>query len=160
MVSRKKLRKKSLFENPRYWYHISTTLNRSRHYLTPWDNSKGFNRNPCVPDVKRSCVAPSVAHCLTAVPYPLGEKFVVYRTEQKVKATQAKDVFDCVVTLEGWIQKPTMFIRIGTLSLSYVAQEEGVNIISEAASGDSIRQSGKVLKWWQRKKVERYIKQT
>lgn len=160
MASRKKLRKKSLFENPRYWYHISTTLNRKRHYLTPWDNCnpKCFNRNPCEPDEKRTCVAPSVEHCLTAVPYSPGEKFSVYRTAHKVKAKFAAGVYDSNVTLEGWIQTPMMFVKIGTLSLPYVAQETGVNIIDEAASGSDPRQSGKVLKWWQRRKLNRYIK--
>ena len=157
MVSRKKLRKKSLFENPRYWYHISTTLNRKRHYLTPWDNSKGFNRNPCEPDVKRTCVAPSVAHCLTAVPYSPGEKFTIYRTARKVKAKFAAGVYDSNVTLEGWIQTPMMFVKVGTLSLPYVAQQEG-SVIDEAASGSDPRQSGKVLKWWQRSHLEKHIK--
>lgn len=157
MVSRKKLRKKSLFENPRYWYHISTTLNRKRHYLTPWDNSKGFNRNPCEPDVKRTCVAPSVPHCLTAVPYSPGEKFTIYRTAHKVKAKFAAGVYDANVTLEGWIQTPMMFVKVGTLSLPYVAQQEG-NVIDEAASGSDPRQSGKVLKWWQRRHLEKHIK--
>jgi len=158
MVSRKPLRKKSLFENPRYWYHISTTLSRKRHYLSPWDNSKGFNRNPREPDVKRTCVAPSVAHCLAAVPYSPGEKFVVYRTARKTRVTPAKDVFDEEVTLEGWVQVPMLFVRIGRLSLPYVEAMEGNDIIEEAASGNRLRQSRKVLKWWQRRKMNHYIK--
>src|SRR5574343_174871 len=117
MASRKTSQKKSLYENPRYWYHISTTLKRKRHYLTPWDNSKGFNRSSSEPDVKRTCVAPSVAHCLTAVPYCSGEKYIVYRTAHKVKATLPNGVYDAGVTMEGWIQHPMMFVRVGSLSL-------------------------------------------
>lgn len=158
MASRKQLRKKSLFENPRYWYHISTTLTNKREYLKPWDNSKGFNRSSAEPDVKRTCVGPSVAHCLTAVPYSPGEKYIVYRTAQKVKATKAQGVYDSNVTREGWIQTPMLFVRIGTLSLSKVSRKVGGHIIDECASGSDTRVTGKVLKWWQRQKVDHYIK--
>lgn len=158
MASRKLLRKKSLFEHPRYWYHISTTLNRKRHYLTPWDNSKGFNRSSAEPDVKRTCVGPSIAHCLTAVPYTPGEKYVVYRTAHKVKATEAKGVYDANVTLEGWIQHPMMFVRIGTLSLTSLSREINKPIIDECASGDDTRRTGRVLAWWKRCNLKRRIK--
>ena len=158
MVSRKQPRKRSLFENPRYWYHISTTLKHKREYLTPWDNSKGFNRSSSEPDVKRTCVGPSVAHCFTAVPYCSGEKYIIYRTAQKVKATQARGVYDASVTQEGWIQTPTMFVRIGTLSLRSMTKQMGTSIIDECASGSDTRWTGKVLAWWKRQKLYLYIK--
>ena len=160
MASRKLLRKKSLFENPRYWYHISTTLKHKREYLTPWDNSKGFNRSSSEPDVKRTCVGPSVAHCFTAVPYCSGEKYIIYRTAQKIKATQARGVYDANVTCEGWIQTPTMFVRIGTLSLRSMTKQIGTTIIDECASGSDTRYTGRVLAWWKRQKVNRFIKRT
>jgi len=160
MASRKPIRKKSLFENPRYWYHISSTLTKRREYLTPWDNSKGFNRSSGEPDVKRTCVAPSVPHCFAAVPYYPGDKFSIYRTARKVRATPADDVWDAHITLEGWIQTPMMFVRVGTISLPHLAKTENVNIINEAASDNSLRQIGKVLAWWQRRKLSRYIKST
>ena len=158
MASQKPLRKRSLFENPRYWYHISTTLTKKREYLTPWDNSKGFNRSSAEPDVKRTCVGPSVAHCLTAVPYSPGEKYILYRTAQKVKANEAKGVYDANVTLEGWIQTPMMFVRIGTLSLRSMTKRLGTSIIDECASGSDTRWTGKVLAWWKRQKLYLYIK--
>lgn len=160
MASRKLLRKKSLFENPRYWYHISTTLTHKREYLTPWDNSKGFNRSSAEPDVKRTCVGPSVAHCFTAVPYSPGEKYIIYRTAQKVKAKKADGVYDASVTCEGWIQTPMMFVRIGTLSLRSMSRKIGRDLIEECASGgnDTLCCNGKVLAWWKRQKVDQYIK--
>jgi|ERR1035437_605087 hypothetical protein len=160
MASQKPLRKRSLFENPRYWYHISTTLKHNREYLTPWDNSKGFNRSPSEPDVKRTCVGPSIAHCFTAVPYCSGEKYIIYRTAQKVKATPARDVYDANVTCEGWIQTPMMFVRIGTLSLRSMTNKIGISITDECASGDDTRRTGKVLAWWKRQKLYLYIKRT
>jgi hypothetical protein len=159
MASQKPLRKKSLFENPRYWYHISTTLKHKREYLTPWDNSKGFNRSSSEPDVKRTCVGPTVAHCFAAVPYCSGEKYIIYRTAQKVKATQARGVYDANVTCEGWIQTPSMFVRIGTLSLRSMTKKIGKGIIDECASGSDTRWTGKVLAWWKRQPLYLYIKQ-
>ena len=158
MASRKKLRKRYLFENPRYWYHISTTLTHKREYLTPWDNSKGFNRSSAEPDVKRTCVGPSIAHCFTAVPYSPGEKYIIYRTAQKVKAKKADGVYDASVTCEGWIQTPMMFMRIGTLSLRSMTKQIGTTIIDECASGSDTRWTGKVLAWWKRQKLYLYIK--
>jgi hypothetical protein len=158
MTKQKQSRKRSIYASPRYWYHISSTLSDKKVYLTPWDNSKGFNRAYNEPDVHRTCVAPSVAHCLTAVPYCPGDKYVVYRTARKVKANETHEVFDASVTQEGWIQKPCMFVRLGTFTLKQVEAGEGKFIIEEAASGNDIRQSGKVLAWWKRSHVRRYIK--
>jgi hypothetical protein len=152
--------KRSIFATPRYWYHISSTLSDKKVYLKPWDNSKGFNRACSEPDVPRTCVAPSVEHCLTAVPYCPGDKYVVYRTYRKTKATETHGVFDASVTREGWIQKPCMFVKIGTLTLRHVADGEGVNIKAEAASGDDTRTSGRLLAWWKRRHLRKYIKRS
>lgn len=158
MASRKLLRKKSLFENPRYWYHISSTLTDKRVYLKPWDNSGGFNRGSDEPDVHQTCVAPSVEKCLTALPYGPEDEYIIYRTYHKTKATKAYDVFDCSVTQEGWIQQPCMFVKLGTLTFRHVAEGECVNIIDEAASSREVSQSEKVLKWWQRCHLNKHIK--
>lgn len=109
------------------------------------------------PNIKRICVAPSVEHCLTAVPYYPGEKFSIYRTEKPVKASPATDVFDANITLEGWIQTPTLFTKIGTLSLPDVNDQE---IIDEAAAGGSPKRSSAVLRWWQKRKLKQYIKKS
>jgi hypothetical protein len=53
-----------------------------------------------------------------------------------------------------------MFVKLGTLTLKHVAKGESVNIIDEAASGSDTRQSGKVLAWWKRRHLSRYIKGT
>ena len=160
MTAKKPSRKRSIFKTPRYWYHVSSTLSDKKVYLKPWDNSKGFNRTNNEPDVPRICVAPSVEHCLTAIPYYPGDKYVIYRTARKIKATQAHGVFDASVTKEGWIEKPCMFVRVGTLSLPQVSEGEGKDIICETASGDDIRQCGKVLAWWKRSYLRKYIKRS
>lgn len=157
----KSLSKKSIYNKKRYWYHISTTLKRKQVRLIPWDNYQGFNRAWSEPNDKRICVAPTVAHCLTAVPYCPGNKYEIYRTKTPVKANPPTDIFDAKVTLEGWLQTPTVFVKIGSLRLEDVENGENVyHLITEAASGNQSRLSGKVLAWWKRRNLKKYIKRT
>lgn len=150
---------KSIYDDKRYWYHISNTLTKKQCKLIPWNNSQGMNRSDDEPDGKRICVAPSIAHCLTAVPYCLSEFYVVYRTKELVKAYKPHGVFDARITLEGWIKRPTIFINIGTLDLDDVEVGEKLkNVIKESASSGEPRYSGRVLKWWQKINPEKYIK--
>lgn len=160
MTTQRRSRKRSIYASPRYWYHISSTLSDKKVHLKPWDNSKGFNRASNEPDVERTCVAPSIPHCLTAIPYCPGDKYAVYRTQEKVKANEPHGVFDASVTKEGWIQEPCTFIRIGYLTLKHVEAGENKFIIEENASGDDTRQSGKVLAWWKRSHIKKYIKRS
>jgi hypothetical protein len=160
MATKKHMRKKCIHETPRYWYHISTTLTAKRVYLAPRDNRRSMNRSSCEPNDKRICVAPTVAHCLAAVPYAPGEKYIIYRTFRKCRATQPNGIYDAHITDEGWIQYPTMFERIGVLSLPDLAKLEDVNIPEESASSNCLQQCGKVLKWWQRRKPQQHIKRS
>ena len=159
-MATKPLRKKCLYTSPRYWYHISSTLNRATEYLVPRDDNRNFNRSSGEPHVKRVCVAPSVEHCLTAVPYVPGDTFTIYRTHQKCRAIKPEGIYDAHITCEGWLQEPTLFEKVGTLTLSDVAVERGLYIIDESASSNCLQQCGKVLKWWQRLKPQRHIKRT
>ena len=158
MATQKHPRKKCVYSSPRYWYHISTTLNHKLEYMTPRDNSRSLNRNSSEPNDKRICVAPTLAHCFTAVPYAPGEKFAIYRTTHKCIASKPFDIYDAHITQEGWIQTPTLFERVGFLSLPYMADAEGVDIIEESASGNCLPQCGKVLKWWQHHNPQQHIK--
>ena len=159
-MPKKYQRKKCLHTTPRYWYHISTTLRKRLEYLTPWDNfhSGTVNRSCGEPNTKRVCVSPSVEHCLTAVPYCPGDKFTIYRTARKCVANKPEGVHDAHITNEGWIQAPTMFVRVGVLSLPDLAKSEHVNILDESASSNCLPHCGRVLKWWQRRKLQRHIK--
>ena len=129
--------------------------------MTPWSNSmKTFNRGPCEPNNERICVAPTIEHCLAAVPYAPGDEFTVYRTARKVKANKPKEVHDAHLTGEGWIQEPTMFERVGKLSLPALSKAKKINIIEEAGSSCSLQRCGRVLKWWQRQNLKEWIKAT
>jgi hypothetical protein len=71
------------------------------------------------------------------------------------------DVFDANVTLEGWIQKPTVFVRLGTLDLEDVERGEKVDhVVEEAATNCSPTQSGKVLRWWKKANPRKYMKRS
>jgi hypothetical protein len=157
-MTKKRPQKKCVHSTSRYWYHISTTLKHKFEYLTPRDNRGSFNRSSSEPNDERICVAPTLAHCLTAVPYVPGEKFTVYRTARKCIASSPKDIYDATITKEKWIQTPTMFNRIGFLSLSKLSDELRIDIIGESASSNSLSQCGKVLKWWKRHKPQQHIK--
>jgi hypothetical protein len=157
----KSVRTKSVYDTRRYWYHLSTTLKHKAILLKPWDNSQGFNRTYNEPNDRRICVAPTIAQCITALPYWPGDIFRVYRTKSKVKANPPRDIFDANITQEGWIQKPTIFVRIGDLELEDVERGEGLGyIIDQAASDNSPQRSGRVLKWWSKYNLWKYLKRT
>jgi hypothetical protein len=157
MNFKEKINEKDLFKIPRYWYHISTTLKHKRIRLKPRDNDAGFNRNDSEPEVKRTCVGPSISHCFAAVPYDSDDTFNIYRTSRKVKAVRPYDIYDSHITLEGWLLRPVSFIKIGSLSLLYVQNKLG-SVIQESASSGSLRRTTKVLKWWQNKDLTRFIR--
>lgn len=160
MQTKKLLRKKSVYASRRYWYHISTTLKHNSVLLKPYGNvEKAFNRSWNEPDTPRICVAPSIVQCITAVPYYPCTKFTIYRTKNKVKAKPAVNVFDANITKEGWIHKPTIFVKIGELDFEDVEKGEKIEyVIPEAASDGVPDCSRKVLRWWKSKNIWKYVK--
>jgi hypothetical protein len=149
-------KKRSVYDYKRYWYHLSLTLKNKEYCLVPWDNDKGFNRSDDEPNIERICVSPSIAHCLTAIPYSFSDTYNIYRTKNCVKVKKPfGNVFDSHITKEGWLLNPTNFIKIGTLTLANV---DNNYIIDEAATSGDSKMSKKVLKWWQKINLHRYIK--
>lgn len=148
--------KKELFKSKKYWYHISTTLNAKRKRLIPWDEVNSTNRSITEPPGPRICVAPTIEQCITAIPYWM-ETLRIYRTEQKVLAKKALDVFDSDITDEGWLVEPTVFIKLGTLKLSELYKKLKRDIISESASIDDLEYCKEVLRWWKKIKVDQFI---
>lgn len=152
-------KKKSVFDSKRYWYHVSTTLNRRRQKLIPWDESKGFNRGGDEPAGNRICVAPTLEQCITAVPYALATIFTIYRTERKVKPVKAKKVYDSEITDEGWLLEPTVMVRVGKLDLSNIEHRLNIeNVIESAASEGDVQASRRVYKWWKKINVKKFVK--
>jgi len=151
---------KNLFKYPRYWYHVSTTLNARTVKLIPWDEFKSANRSELEPPGARICVAPSIEQCITAIPYSSYSRLRIYKTKDKVIPTKptSNTIFDKDITHEGWLELPTVFTKIGTLKLSKLPRKiKQEDIISESASSDSVEYSKEVLKWWKKIKVNQYI---
>ena len=158
-MSKKLYPKKSVYERRLYWYHVSTTLKNKYVNLVPWGQINGINWGGGEPNDKRICVAPSIEQCITAIPYILESTCNIYRTKSRLVATHPKGVFDSKITQEGWLHKPTSFVKIGIIKFTDV--EKGLNIkhvIPEAASLTEPRRSGRVLKWWMKANIKRFIK--
>lgn len=149
---------KNIYKYPRYWYHISSTLKGKVEHLIPWDEDKGFNRTDREPKGKRICVAPTIEQCIVAVPYLPSSKFAIYRTIRKIKAEQAVDVFDVNITNEGWITFPMTFVKVGTINFSEIEDKLNIkSIISEPSSTANPQFAGRVLKWWKKLRINRFI---
>jgi len=154
-----KKQRNPLYNHRRYWYHISTTLKNKYVNLIPWDEVTGMNRSGAEPEGKRICVSPTIEQCLTAIPYYLSQVSTIYRTKSKVKAHKPRRVFDAQITKEGWLLKPTSFIKIGVLHFSDIEKKLNIdNVIEECASAGDYKTSRKVLKWWNTVKVKRFVK--
>lgn len=154
------MKKRSFYSYRRYWYHLSSTLKDNEIKMIPWGNDKAFNRGPTEPSDKRICVSPTIAHCLTAIPYWLMDDYMIYRTKVPVKANKPYDVFDSNVTKEGWIQEQMEFVKIGCICFKDVERYLNVKkVIPESASEGCVHYSGKVLKWWKKINFNKYLKE-
>lgn len=99
------------WQDPRYWY-----------FITQQDMGTTMSLNPRVPIgmsdsepwIKRICVAPSAAHCMSAIDLFDGNLYV-YRTRRKVKARIPHDVYDQHITCEQWLMTRTRFTLVDTL---------------------------------------------
>lgn len=161
MLKNKKIRNKSIYNRPRYWYHVSTTLENKLEHLIPRDFEAGFNRTPSEPLGSRICVSPTIEQCIVAIPYHLGDTIAIYRTVNKVSAKAPEGVFDKNVTDEGWLEESTDFVKIGMLDFQLVETKLKIkNVIPPSASGDEPAYCGKVLKWWKKAKIKRFIEKT
>lgn len=155
------LLKKFDYSQERYWYHVSTTLKNKHVHLTPWDEDSGSNRGGMEPSGKRICVAPTIEQCLTAIPYYLGSVCNIYRTKTQVNAEKPYDVFDSNITHEGWLHSPTSFIKVGILKFKDVEKKLEIDdVIEEAASLCDIKESKKVLQWWQQANLKKIIRKS
>lgn len=160
-VTKNPNKKHSIYNQLRYWYHISTTLGDKHITLIPWDEDSSSNRGGLEPLGKRICVAPTIEQCITAIPYYLGSVCNIYRTKSKIKADAPNNVFDSKITHEGWLYDPTSFIKIGVLKFRDVEKELGISdVIDEAASLSDIKESKKVLQWWQQANIKKLIKKS
>lgn len=108
------------WHDSRYWYFITEKdmgISMSLNPRTPWGMSEDE------PQTKRICVAPTAAHCMSAIDVGSGSrsgaegKVYVYRTRRQVKARIPYNVYDSHITKEHWLQTRTRFTLVETLDI-------------------------------------------
>jgi len=137
----------------RYYYHITSNDDFRKEWgdettLSPIEGNKG-NRCWDEPSNPRICVAPSIAHCISALPYCGKYQYFVYRTKDKEFACYPYGVEDSLVTKEKWTIKPTKFIFYGNFDPGYYIYEKGVDEDNCGAGAyDDMPRQRKVLEQW------------
>jgi hypothetical protein len=152
--------KKRLFKFPRYWYHLSKKLTDKEILLTPKDDS--VNRSIEEPDGARICVSPTIEQCITALVYNCYQTYNIYRTKKRLIAKKPPKgaIFDGRITDEGWIEIPTVFVKIGEINFEKMQEfldKNDIEIIEESASGGGVEYCNEVLIWWKKRKIDRFI---
>jgi hypothetical protein len=163
MSVKKRIVEGELYCVPRFWYHISTTLNRKEILLKPRDNDSGFNRSYYEPNTERICVTPSLEQCIVAVPYYYDTIFSVYKTKYKEIAERPIDIFDSKITQEGWLIKPTIFTKIGKLNIDqiisfYGKENKDFHMFEDAATAGILTYSKEAYRWWTKHNPWQFVK--
>lgn len=103
----------------RYWYFITQEDMGAKMTLTP---RTPLSMGDGEPRRKRICVAPTAAHCMSAIclyNYECEERTThVYRTLREVNGYETYDVPDAYFTKEHWLLSKTKFERVDTLRIS------------------------------------------
>lgn len=104
------------WKDKQYWYFITTKNMGTTMSLTP---RKPINMSDNEPVCKRICVAPTAAHCMSAIDLEYrGDTVYVYRTRIQVKARVPYSVYDSHITQEHWLHTKTRFTLVDTLDIS------------------------------------------
>lgn len=107
----------------RYYYHLTRNKNWGDNViLQPQDD--GCNRGDNEPIISRTCVAPSLFHCLCAIPYRRSIDYKLYRTEIPVQAYYPFGVYDMIYTQEKWILEPCEFVFVEVFNLPTTFPED------------------------------------
>jgi hypothetical protein len=107
------------WHDSRYWYFITQQNMGTTMSLNPRVPEGMHNDEPYM---KRICVAPSAANCMTAIDLYDGNLYV-YRTRRKVKARVPHDVYDQYITNEHWLMTRTRFTLVDTLVIDQCKYE-------------------------------------
>lgn len=98
----------------RYWYFITERALGDKVELHP---RHIMNAADGEPEFKRICVAPTAAHCMSAIGLNGGSVLNVYRTKRKCMGIAAHDVPDSRMTKEHWRRRSTMFVKVAELTM-------------------------------------------
>lgn len=105
---------------PRYYYHVSPYMigfyrKQNNVVFRPLTSEESICRPEEEPQINRTCVTPSIAHCFTAVSSRTlhGSKWYLYRTKRKIRAFYPYKVQDARITQEKWLLNPVHFCLFG-----------------------------------------------
>lgn len=113
-----------------YYYHVTLQDWPAKIRLRP--RLSGENRSPSEPNIKRICVAPTMAQCIVALDRTmLNGPIKFYRTREKVIVSEPYGISDVHITNEKWLTKPTTFIKHLELN------DEQINRVLELAPESS-----------------------
>lgn len=102
-------------ERKRYWYFITQQNMGDKVSLTP---RRPINMGDEEPLLKRICVAPTAAHCASAICLWSGTPVRVYRTVRKVTGVKPYSVPDSTITKEHWLLGKTRFELVCQFEIS------------------------------------------
>lgn len=106
------------WKDKQYWYFITDQDMGTTMSLLP-RTPRGMSEDE--PNTKRICVAPTAAHCMSAIDINYrcnANKIYVYRTRRQVKARVPYDVYDSHITQEHWLHTKTRFTLVDTLEIT------------------------------------------
>lgn len=107
------------WKDKQYWYFITGKDMGTSMSLTP-RTPEAMSEDE--PHTKRICVAPTAAHCMSAVDVNYrcrdNGKIYVYRTRRQVKARVPYSVYDSHITQEHWLHTKTRFTLVDTLEMT------------------------------------------
>lgn len=111
-----------------FYFHLTTRKWPEKIRLKPmrYDDIPSSHRcDDCYePDLKKICVAPTIAGCLSAIlPCVTGE-LAIYKTARKVETVDPWNVSDVEITGERWIVRPATFVKIGIIPPSILREIE------------------------------------
>jgi hypothetical protein len=137
----------------RFYYHITSQEWGDEKKLHPVGGNYG-NRAWDEPENPRTCVAPSIAHCLSAVTYSRASVYKVYRTDTKVIAYWPYAVEDAIVTRERWIIDSQVFVRVADLSIEPFLYSEEIpdefRHNNECGGKEDIPLQKRMIKAWEK----------
>lgn len=139
----------------RYWYFVSSCDFGDKMTLKP---RTPYYKASTEPDTKRICVAPSAAHCMSALPLGNEDEVFVYRTVREVTGRTPHGVTDTDITQEHWLTTPTRFVKVDKLSISKVKWKSGPRgDIPGSSCFDIQKKDKKNIMRWAKKRDARLV---
>ena len=105
----------------RHYYHISLHFIENLVLEPRSSHHPECSRDVGEPSIARICVAPSVAHCMSAIAM-YSKVLYIYRTKHRVLGTQPYKVSDAKLTRERWLLRPTEFVLAGKIGHRKMSQ--------------------------------------